>query len=751
MKYIFFLSILTCQAADLTTPVSVLPPVNHSASGIVRLYDQNKTNYKELRYESLTLDTGSTFIIQNQAGVGKQTFHDSAAFVNYTNTGSGITASFDNAGGNYAIYATKSSGAATPVVRVEQNSNSPGISSVNAGSGPGITAQGSIAFQSAGDTTPSATLSFNLGGSSFYWNNEYISNLIGPSNVITSTTFNPSVDATFNLGSGAAQWKDLNMNGSLTNAALGGGGTLCLHVNNAGTVSAAAGDCAAGGSGSVTSISTTSPITGGTITTTGTIACATCVTTNTSQTISGQKTISSDLLMSANILRTGTGKQIGTTANPFAAVIAENLQTSDLTSGATYTLKSLLFVGRNNLFLTDPVGTNILIYDVPGSGNPLFEFKGDVIPQTTATYDLGKTGNRWNDLFTKNGTLTSALTLDWLAGGGARCLTVDNVGVTGAASCAGGGTVTNITTTSPVVGGTITTTGDISCPTCVTTNTGQTISGLKTFSIGIAFDTDNVYTIGSSTNRVLLESSSVIVRNSSGSARRCAMRTADIQCVNAAAAQVFQVTSDFGQIQSAVLAGAGVRCLTSDNSGFISVAGGACGLVTSVGGTSPISSSGGTTPTVSCPTCVVTVTATSPVSSSGGTSPNITCPTCVSSVTGSSPISSSGGTSPAISCAICVTTTGIQTITGAKTFTGGTLFSSSMQINSAGTFTVGGFGGAGSILINGSNGNFYNRAFAGNGISCAGVADGWMGWDTSGHGLLLCAGGARFKVDLTAY
>src|SRR5271154_6238220 len=34
---------------------------------------------------------------------------------------------------------------------------------------------------------------------------------------------------------------------------------------------------AAGGSGTVTSIATTGPITGGTITTTGTIACATCV------------------------------------------------------------------------------------------------------------------------------------------------------------------------------------------------------------------------------------------------------------------------------------------------------------------------------------------------------------------------------------------------------------------------------------------------------------------------------------------
>ncbi len=45
-------------------------------------------------------------------------------------------------------------------------------------------------------------------------------------------------------------------------------------------------DCtgAAGGSGTVTSIATTSPITGGTITATGTIACATCVTSSVTQT-----------------------------------------------------------------------------------------------------------------------------------------------------------------------------------------------------------------------------------------------------------------------------------------------------------------------------------------------------------------------------------------------------------------------------------------------------------------------------------
>lgn len=69
--------------------------------------------------------------------------------------------------------------------------------------------------------------------------------------------------------------------------------------------------------------------------------------------------------------------------------------------------------------------------------------------------------------------------------------------------------------------------------------------------------------------------------------------------------------------------------------------GGAClstsgGTVTAVTGTSPIVSSGGTTPAISCPTCTVSgvtsVTASSPLSSSGGTTPNLTLPSVPSSL-----------------------------------------------------------------------------------------------------------------------
>jgi hypothetical protein len=68
---------------------------------------------------------------------------------------------------------------------------------------------------------------------------------------------------------------------------------------------------AAGGSGTVTSIATTAPITGGTITGTGTIACATCVVTNASNTIT-----------------TGTQDLTGATATKVSTVSAGDSSTN---------------------------------------------------------------------------------------------------------------------------------------------------------------------------------------------------------------------------------------------------------------------------------------------------------------------------------------------------------------------------------------------------------------------------------------
>lgn len=71
------------------------------------------------------------------------------------------------------------------------------------------------------------------------------------------------------------------------------------------------------------------------------------------------------------------------------------------------------------------------------------------------------------------------------------------------------------------------------------------------------------------------------------------------------------------------------NCVMVDAGGSNSLvdAGAPCGTgagtVTGVTGTSPIASSGGTAPAISCPTCVTGVSATAPVNSTGGTSPVI--------------------------------------------------------------------------------------------------------------------------------
>lgn len=78
-------------------------------------------------------------------------------------------------------------------------------------------------------------------------------------------------------------------------------------------------------------------------------------------------------------------------------------------------------------------------------------------------------------------TTLGVLTLTPLAGGGNQCLQVNNLGVVGVTGSAcgsgGGGGITSISTTMPIVGGPITTTGNISCPTCMITTGGQTVTG----------------------------------------------------------------------------------------------------------------------------------------------------------------------------------------------------------------------------------------------------------------------------------
>jgi hypothetical protein len=105
----------------------------------------------------------------------------------------------------------------------------------------------------------------------------------------------------------------------------------------------------------------------------------------------------------------------------------------------------------------------------------------------------------------KAASATTGTSTDWVLptadGVSGQCMSTDGAANLSWRTC-GIGTVTSISTTTPISGGTITNAGTISCPTCVTTNTTQTITGIKTFSVDIDFGTDNTYKVGGVTNRL---------------------------------------------------------------------------------------------------------------------------------------------------------------------------------------------------------------------------------------------------------
>jgi hypothetical protein len=232
---------------------------------------------------------------------------------------------------------------------------------------------------------------------------------------------------------------------------------------------------------------------------------------------------------------------------------------------------------------------------------------------------------------------------------------------------------------------------------------------------------DNVYDLGTSTVRwhTIEAGNTIIARLTSGGTRRWQMSGGTLAGIDGGGTTQFSASSLTGQILSGVLAGSGVRCLESDNSGNINL------------------SATGCVPTSR------TISTTSPLGGGGDLSANrtLTCTTCVTSVTGTSPISSSGGTTPAISCSTCVTTAGGQSISGTTTV-------STLSVSTAlsGTFNL-----SGNMTV---TGNMYLRTYSGGSANCSGVADGWVGvrTDTGGASgmpqIEVCVGSAMKYTGL---
>lgn len=303
------------------------------------------------------------------------------------------------------------------------------------------------------------------------------------------------------------------------------------------------GACHTSGTGTLTSVATTSPIAGGTITTAGTITCTTCVTSATS-------------LDSGRIIL-GGGSQ---------AVNNGDLS-GDVTTSGTAAVTVSKINGGSFPASTPVIGSN-------SSSQPIAATAAQII-------------SLWSS-----------------------CSGTEYLGADGTChSTSGAGTVTSIATSSPLGGGTITTTGTLTCVTCVTSasalTSGQLMfgSGLQASAVGDL--TGDVTTSGTSAttvaaiNGVAIPTSALFLGTNGSqqlSALTATTATADL---NLFTSSLQGLTPSSGGGTSNFLRADGSWAAPSGS-----------GTVTAIATTGPIT--GGTitsTGTIACATCVTSASA----------------------------------------------------------------------------------------------------------------------------------------------
>jgi hypothetical protein len=166
----------------------------------------------------------------------------------------------------------------------------------------------------------------------------------------------------------------------------------CSDLSNAGT--GCSGSTSSGGT--VTSVATTGPITGGTFTTSGTIGCATCVTTAGGQSIAGTTTL---------------GTLAATTINAFTAGGAIAMGGNNITGGGTAAFTSLTSAAHT----ITSASANALAVGLNGVTNPAFN-----VDASTASSATG--------LNVKSAAAAGGLALSVISSGAAENLTINAKG-----------------------------------------------------------------------------------------------------------------------------------------------------------------------------------------------------------------------------------------------------------------------------------------------------------------------------------
>lgn len=352
-----------CRAqSNLTTPASLLPKADHSAAGIFNFYDQNKANEMQIQYNALTSPTLAVGIVLKDASG--------------TTTGNSLSLQ-TNAGADFFHIIGGTDAAApgrvvangglevTPLnatfsgIQVSQSQNASGIES-------DITGAGLAAFfGTSTNTSPTLRMTnSNATGIAGYFQAPIALNLAGE--------VQPNADATYITGDPTHRWLGIyGVNATLSN--LSGSGTVPVCANNSGVL--IVGGCGGGG-GTVTSIATSSPITGGTITTTGTIGCATCLTTAGGQTISSFDTFLGGLHWDgagSAILDASGGAEFASNVQINGAVFPQSNNTFNNGTPALYwlaTYTQTAFIGKSNSDAsTIYTGSSGNFYDRPVSSS----------------------------------------------------------------------------------------------------------------------------------------------------------------------------------------------------------------------------------------------------------------------------------------------------------------------------------------------------------------------------------------------